>query len=80
MVHLLIKVHKEDNFVLNRREEVVFVDKLVDVFVSQPQVDLQSSVVALVICVSKDRHTTLRSRCTFHKKLLLREFTMVTVT
>lgn len=55
-VHLLVKVHEEDNFILNGRKEVVFVDKLVDVFVSESQVDLQSSVIALVICVSKDRH------------------------
>lgn len=62
MVHLLVKVHEEDNFVLNGREEVVFVDKLVDIFVSQPQVDLQSSVIALVICVSKYRQSELLLR------------------
>lgn len=56
MVHLLVKIHEQNNFVLNRREEVVFVNKLVDIFVSQPQVDLQSSVIALVIRVSRERN------------------------
>lgn len=67
MVHLLVKVHEQNNFVLNRREEVMFVNKLVDIFVSQLQVDLQSFVIALVICVSRDRHTTFSSRCAFHR-------------
>lgn len=66
-IHLLVKVHKEDNFVLNGREEVVFVDKLVDVLVPQFQVYLQSFVIALVIRVSRITDAQNKSRCSFHR-------------
>lgn len=48
---LFVKVHEKNNLVLDGGEEVVFVDELVDVLVPQPQVDLQSSVVPLVVRV-----------------------------
>lgn len=37
--YLFIKVHEKYNLVLYWREKVVFVDQLVDIFVSQSQVD-----------------------------------------
>lgn len=47
--HLFIKVHEEHNLVFYGREEVVFVDQLVNIFMPQSQVDLQGSVIPLVI-------------------------------
>lgn len=49
--HLFIKVHEEHNLVFYGREEVVFVDQLVNIFMPQSQVDLQGSVIPLVICI-----------------------------
>jgi hypothetical protein len=49
--HLFIKVHEEHNLVFYGGEEVVFVDQLVNIFMLQSQVDLQGSVVPLVICI-----------------------------
>lgn len=37
--YLFVKVHEEDDLVLYGGEEVVFVDQLVNIFVSQSQVD-----------------------------------------
>lgn len=49
--YLFVKVHEENDLVLDGGEEVVFVDELINVFVPQPQVDLQGSVVPLVVRV-----------------------------
>lgn len=50
-LYLFVKVHEENNLVLDGGEEVVFVDELVNVLVPQSQVDFQSSVVPLVVRV-----------------------------
>lgn len=48
--YLWVKLHEENNFILYWVEKIVFGDQLVNVFVLQFQVDLQSFVVSLVIC------------------------------
>lgn len=50
--YLFIKVHEEHYLVFYGGEEVVFVDELIDIFVSQSQVDLQGPVITLVIRVA----------------------------
>lgn len=50
-LHLFVKIHEKDNLVFDGGEQVVFVDQLVNVLVPKPQVDLQGSVVTLVIRV-----------------------------
>lgn len=52
MLYLFVKIHEQDNLVLDGGEQVVFVNELVNIFVSQPQVDFQSSIITLIICVS----------------------------
>lgn len=50
-LYLFVKVHEKNNLVLDGGEEVVLVDELVNILVPQSQVDFQSSVVPLVVCV-----------------------------
>lgn len=50
-IYLFVKIHEENNLVLDGREKVVFVDQLVNIFVPQSQVDFQSSVIPLVVGV-----------------------------
>lgn len=50
-LHLFVKIHEKDNLVFDGGEQVVFVDQLVNVLVPKPQVNLQGSVVTLVIRV-----------------------------
>lgn len=56
MFYLFVKIHKQDNLVLDGGEEVVFVNELVNIFMSQFQVDLQSTIITLIIRVSAHTH------------------------
>lgn len=60
---LFVKVHEENNLVLDGGEEVVFVDELVNVLVPQSQVDFQSSVVPLVVRVPAEATSADESPC-----------------